>query len=172
MENGFLCRLFAAQLADVMPEALRRLMAECGNAEALWELGVSQVEAFDFLSAQERAELLAAKKRGLPYETAERMEKLNMRCVCIEEEAYPGKLRVLADPPYMIFYRGKLPEAGEKCVAVIGARSCGDYGRRAAERFGRELATAGVSVISGLARGIDGLAQSACINAGGMSYGI
>lgn len=87
------------------------------------------------------------------------------------EEGYPSKLRTIPDPPLGIFYRGKLP-AEEKTIAVIGARDCTPYGKSVAKELGRRLGERKIPVISGMARGVDGIAQEAALLAGGTSYAV
>ena len=87
-------------------------------------------------------------------------------------EGFPQKLLEIPDPPYGLFYKGKLPEQKQPSVAVIGARECSEYGRFVAEELGRYLGSQGIQVISGMARGIDGISQQAALLAGGTSYGV
>lgn len=89
-----------------------------------------------------------------------------------EDEEYPERLRKLRYPPYGIYSLGKLP--GNKCpaAAIIGARECSEYGRCMAQAFAGVLAEAGVSVISGMARGIDSLGQQAALRHGGRTYAV
>lgn len=70
------------------------------------------------------------------------------------------------------FYKGRLPKDTIPSVAVIGARECSEYGRYVAEELGRYLGTHRIQVISGMARGIDGISQQAALSAGGTSYGV
>lgn len=91
---------------------------------------------------------------------------------CPADENYPKRLLTIPDPPAVLFRMGEFPPEEEKTAAVIGARRCSFYGRSMAERFGKELAEAGVNVVSGMAMGIDGYAQSAALSAGGRSYGV
>ena len=86
-------------------------------------------------------------------------------------EEYPEKLLQLCDYPLGLYLKGKLPKTG-KTVAIIGARECSNYGKEMARFFGKELARCGVSVISGLARGIDGMAHRGALEAGGYTLGI
>lgn len=172
MDKERLYRLQLAALTEVMPQAGRCLLGEFGDAERICTLENAEIERLVYLKEEEKAELMAAKKRGLPIAMAEQMEKLAIHMICIDEPGYPAKLRMLDDAPYALFYRGSLPAEDKKHVAVIGARNCSDYGRRTATYFGRELAKAGVSVISGMARGIDGMAQEACLDAGMESYAL
>ena len=171
-QKEILYQLYLAELACHMPQAVRLLLEEYGTAERIWALSDREIGRVGYLKEAQKEEMKAAKKRGLPYLRLEELEKKGIKTVCIEEEAYPFRLREIYDAPYMLFYKGKLPEEEMRPVAVIGARRCSDYGRRAAVYFGRELAKAGVPVISGLAVGIDGLSQSACVEAGGVSYGV
>lgn len=86
--------------------------------------------------------------------------------------AYPHRLRALPDAPALLYCIGSLPPETRPSVALIGARDCSPYGSFMAEQIGAVMARAGVSVISGMARGVDGIAQRAAMQAGGMTYGV
>ena len=86
---------------------------------------------------------------------------------------YPALLAELHDPPQRLYVRGALVEALRgPAVAVVGARSCSPYGADVARTLGRELAAAGVVVVSGLARGIDGEAHRGALDAGGPTVAV
>ncbi|MDO4478177.1 MAG: DNA-processing protein DprA [Lachnospiraceae bacterium] len=87
------------------------------------------------------------------------------------EASYPARLRSYTGMPAGLYVRGTLP-GDEPTVAIVGARACSVYGARQAARFGRELARNGVTVISGLAEGIDAEAQLGALSAGGRSFGV
>ncbi len=171
-ERTILYRLYLAELAYTMPQAVKNLRNEFGTAENIWNLTEKEIDRIGYLKDFQKDEMRLAKRRGLPVWKMEELEKKGIGTVCIEEEVYPARLAQLPDAPYMLFYKGHLPAEEQRMVAVIGARRCSDYGRRAADYFGRELAKAGVPVISGLAVGVDGLSQSACIEEGGVSFGV
>lgn len=84
---------------------------------------------------------------------------------------YPVRLGMIYDAPHILYYKGHLPDAAPS-VAIIGARACSAYGRQIAEMFGRELARAGVQVVSGLATGIDTFGQRASAEAGGRTFAV
>ncbi len=88
------------------------------------------------------------------------------------EESFPDCLRTLRQPPSALYVRGDLPDPGIPSVAIIGARNCTFYGSDMAKWFSSELARAGVQIISGMAMGVDGIAQRAALDAGGRSFGI
>lgn len=85
---------------------------------------------------------------------------------------YPVKLRSIPARPFGIFVKGKLPDIRQRSLAIVGARDCSEYGQYVARHFAEKMAQNGVAVISGLARGIDGIAQRAAMEAGGESFGV
>lgn len=90
----------------------------------------------------------------------------------IQEKDYPERLRTIADPPKEIYVLGRLPEAELPTVAVIGARDCSEYGKYVASGLGAVLGRGGIQVVSGMARGIDGIGQEAALDAGGSSFAV
>jgi len=87
---------------------------------------------------------------------------------------YPALLRAIPDPPPVLWLRGEAPPAllARPSVAIVGARACSSYGRSVARTLGRELAAAGLVVVSGLARGIDGEAHRGALDAGGITVAV
>lgn len=109
------------------------------------------------------------------YDVPGEYESMRERGICLvteEEPEFPERLMRIPDKPYALYYAGRLPQEEQKAVALIGARDCTAYGRYMAEQFGAAFAKAGVQVISGMARGIDGIGQSAALGAGGYSLGV
>jgi len=85
---------------------------------------------------------------------------------------YPRRLLEISDFPRVLFQRGVLLPQDELSIAIVGSRRCTPYGLRQAERLGASLARAGLTVVSGLARGIDGAAQRAALRAGGRTVAV
>ena len=90
------------------------------------------------------------------------------------DESFPGRLRSIHDPPPGLFVRGNAPLAvlERAAVAIVGARACSDYGAHVAREFGATIARAGVLVVSGLARGIDGWAHRGAVEARGITVAV
>jgi DNA processing protein len=97
-----------------------------------------------------------------------------LRFVGRGEAAYPPLLRELHDPPPGLFLRGSgaLGLLARRAVAIVGARACSSYGSQVARLLGRELAAAGLAVVSGLARGIDGEAHRGALEPGGLTLAV
>lgn len=147
-----------------------QLLERFGSPQAVYEAGVSGWK--EILSDSVAEYMDRQKKSGVLQEEYRQLEEKQIRLVLREEPEFPEKLRKIPDPPYGIFYRGILPESMQPSVAVIGARECSEYGRFVAEELGRYLGSRKIQVISGMARGIDGVSQQAALSAGGVSFGV
>ncbi len=91
-----------------------------------------------------------------------------------KDAAYPSLLAAIHDPPAHLFLRGSADAAvlSEPAIAVVGARACSSYGRSVARSLARELAGAGLVVVSGMARGVDGEAHRGALDAGGRTVAV
>lgn len=88
--------------------------------------------------------------------------------VTVNEKEYPMMLLDVFNPPFIIFYRGTLPKEDEECVAMVGARRCSPYGKKAALALSSLLAKNHIPVVSGLALGIDGFSHEGALLEGDM----
>jgi DNA processing protein len=113
-----------------------------------------------------------AEKKYLAHldEHVEALTRLQARMLIIEDQDYPPFLRHIHTPPPILFVQGQLRAA--PTVAVVGSRQPSRYGQKIAQELGKELGARGVSVVSGLARGIDATAHRAALAAGGYSIGV
>ena len=102
------------------------------------------------------------------------LEACGYRFVGRSAECFPRLVRELHDPPPGLFLRGAGGEQllGEPSVAIVGARSCSSYGRQIARQLARELAVAGLVVVSGMARGVDAEAHRGALEAGGTTVAV
>lgn len=147
-----------------------QLLSRFGDPQGVYEAGTAGWR--EILSDSVVEYMDRQKKSGNLEEEYHSLGEKQIGLVLQEEEGFPQKLLEIPDPPYGLFYKGKLPEQKQPSVAVIGARECSEYGRFVAEELGRYLGSQGIQVISGMARGIDGISQQAALLAGGTSYGV
>jgi DNA processing protein len=101
-----------------------------------------------------------------------RIREAGIRIVPFISPEYPSRLRMIADPPPFLYIKGRLETQDEKAVAIVGSRSASDYGRRVARDLARGLAELGFTVVSGMARGIDGAAHESALTAGGRTIAV
>jgi DNA processing protein len=102
----------------------------------------------------------------------QRASQAGVKIIPFGSGIYPARLRSIADPPPCLYVKGEIRQEDDKAVAVIGTRSASHYGRRVARDLCRGLASLGFTVISGMARGIDGVAHDAALNSGGRTIAV
>jgi DNA processing protein len=104
----------------------------------------------------------------------ERLHSLGFRFLARSDRAFPPLLRSIHDPPPGLFLRGDRDASvlATAAVAIVGARACSAYGRQIARALGRDLAAAGLTVVSGLARGVDAEAHRGALEAGGTTIAV
>lgn len=95
-----------------------------------------------------------------------------MKTIKLSDENYPALLREIFDPPAILYAEGHVSALSRPCVAVVGTRRCTPYGEAVAFELGRDLARAGVCVVSGLAFGIDAAAHRGALAGGGVTVGV
>ncbi|MBI5250896.1 MAG: DNA-protecting protein DprA, partial [Desulfomonile tiedjei] len=100
------------------------------------------------------------------------LEKLGVRLLTRWDEGYPKNLQEIYDPPALLFVRGKILPEDVRAVSVVGTRKPSRYGIEMTEQITRDLARSSVTVVSGLARGIDTACHEAAIRAGGRTIGV
>ncbi len=155
---------------DISNKQLHRLSDLCGGPEAVYQ--ADRKKWGEVLSPKQVESLVQHTAGWKPEAEYRRMRAQGIEVMTIGDERYPQRLRRIPDAPYSLFVRGKLPRADAPAVAVIGARECSEYGRYVAGVLGEALGRRGVTVVSGMARGIDGISQEAAIEAGGYSMGV
>src|SRR5439155_1801931 len=97
----------------------------------------------------------------------DQIEKHNVHLLTPDDGRYPAALAKIETAPPLLYCRGTLTDADGQAVAIVGSRNCTSYGRKMAERIAGGLARAGYTIVSGLARGIDGAAHQGALSAGG-----
>lgn len=116
---------------------------------------------------------LSDKDLATANKAIEDCRRMNFGIISYEDAMYPERLRNIYDPPLVLYYKGGLPFIDDEAVvAIVGTRTCTDYGVKTAERIGYEFAVSGGVVVTGLARGIDSAAAHGALKAGGRVIGV
>lgn len=165
--HKYACWLYSAP--GIGDKTMEKLLALCPDAEQIYRKGEKLWQRV--LTVRQLEQIRDFVRDTDPETLYHELLKQNIRFVTRTDADYPKRLRNIPDPPYALFVKGKLPAEGPS-VAVIGARECSEYGRFVASGIGKALGEGGVQVISGMARGIDGISQNAALEAGGSSFGV
>ncbi len=143
-----------------------KLLEKLKSPQAIFRASASELEAAGLSSALARN--IAS---GCAFEDAitqqERMMKAGAELISLHDRRYPVRLREIFDPPLVLFAIGRSELLHSHAIAVVGTRNPTPYGVAAAERLSADLARAGLSVVSGMARGIDTAAHKACLRENG-----
>lgn len=107
-----------------------------------------------------------------PEKDYEEIIESGIRFITRDDPLYPERLRILDPLPYAVYVKGSLPENHIPSVAIIGARQCSEYGTFVANAFGEALSSNNINIISGMARGVDGISQRGALNVGGRTYAV
>lgn len=157
----------------VGPRAAARLLERFGSAEGVFGALRSELERLRL--RPEAVESIALRDRmGAAAVELERVRALEGADVlALDDGAYPALLREIPDPPVTLYVRGEWRACLEApCVGVVGSRRCSTYGQNVAASLARELAARGVTVVSGLARGVDAAAHRGALEAGGRTAAV
>ena len=170
IQNEKMYAYWLCNLPGIGNRTIEKLSTQIGTAKQIYE--ATENELAYILNKKQLEDLKESKEKWNPEEEYDRLKEKGIQFVCLEDAEYPQRLREIPDAPFGIFYKGTLPEDTVPSVAVIGSRDCSGYGSYVAEELGKYLGEHGVQVISGMARGIDGISQEAAIGAGGISFGV
>lgn len=107
-----------------------------------------------------------------PEQTAQILKKSGTQVALLGDETYPFTLAQIADPPVILYTRGRLPEPNMPLLAIVGSRRATPYGKAIAHRFSMDLAKLGWGIISGMARGIDTAAHEGALDGGGYTMAV
>lgn len=150
---------------------IHRLLREIGGPEAIADASLTTLEACGIQAAAAQF-LRGGRSWDAGYREWEKVRAQGVQLVTLHDPEYPLRLRETYDPPPLLYVRGAVAALDRFAVAVVGTRHPTPYGRLMAERLGRGLREWGLVVVSGLARGVDGLAQRACVECGGVSVAV
>lgn len=151
---------------------LKNLLARFGSPEGILGAEVDELVQVDGVN-EKLARLIVSYQR--PPELQRRIDeaqRLGVKVFCYLEEGYPENLKGVPHMPPVLFIRGEIREQDRLAVAVVGTRVPSFYGAQVAKRIGQELARGGVTVVSGLARGVDTMAHRGVLEAGGRTIAV
>lgn len=157
-------------VSGIGKETRRKLLEKIGSPKELFE---GSLEKCKYILNQSQIDNLEESRWNWDLEKEwSDLQKRQIHFSYYGGKNYPEKLKNIPDPPFCLYQKGKLECLRKPAVAVVGARNCSLYGGLAAKELGRELAKSNIVVISGMARGIDGMSQWAALEQNGESIGV
>jgi DNA processing protein len=160
-----------SRVPGIGPVRLRALLDHFGDVRQAWEASVATLQALGFDRRTIETFVTLRSKMDLAAEL-ERVSKLGVTLLTWDSPNYPSLLRNIPDPPPVLYIKGKLLPRDEWGLAVVGTRRATVYGREATRSLVAGLAASGVTIVSGLAYGIDTFAHRTALEAGGRTIAV
>jgi DNA processing protein len=172
MIDEFRSKIILNLIPEIGPVRANRLIAQFGSAGSALNAGVRELGTVDGIS-RDLAGKIAGALRTIDVENELQLAKKHgIKITTLGDDSYPVQLTNIPDPPAVLYYKGSLTANDIFSVAVVGTRRPTSYGKIAAEKLVKDLAQMRVTVISGLARGIDTFSHRAALKSGGRTLAV
>jgi len=159
------------QVSQLGTVKFRRLEAYFGDLGNAWNASLAELKEAG-IENKLAGEIVSARSRISPAAEVERLYRAGVKLANWHHPDYPPRLKEIPDPPPVLYFKGELLPSDERSVAVVGTRSPTAYGREAAARLASDLAGNDVTIVSGLARGIDSIAHQAALDSNGRTIAV
>jgi DNA processing protein len=154
------------------PRLTQALLDHFGSAAAARRATPAQLQQVPHVGSKLAHDFAEALRTVDPQAEYDRATALGVSLVPLTSPDYPERLKELPDAPHLLYIRGNLLPVDGNAVAIVGSRRCSPYGQRTAGRLAADLGRAGLTVVSGLALGIDGAAHRGCLEGGGRTLAV
>ena len=151
---------------------MRRLLDRFKTPEAVFHAPAKELSKIEGLGERVAGEIRKGPLKKIVEKELYLLREVGGKVVTLKDEEYPKRLRDIYDPPALLYVRGELKKEDEFAVSIVGSRKTTPYGRWFTEKVSQELAHYGVTIVSGMARGIDSLAHWGAISGGGRTIAV
>ncbi len=156
----------------VGPGKLRSLIGHFHSAEAVLRASDKLLTAVPGVDVNTARKIRSFDGAEFAHEQMQRLRKSGARLLTIWDGDYPGALKQIYDPPVLLYVKGELADADRLAVGIVGCRQPSAYGKVVSEKIAMELATIGVTIVSGLAYGVDTFAHQSTLRCGGRTLAV
>jgi DNA processing protein len=171
VETDALPWLALALTPGLGPTRSRRLLEHFGGIEGVFHASLTELEATGMMASSAQS-LGTGKSMELAREELARVQAAGTQVVPLDDPTYPARLREIYDPPLVLYVRGGVEVLSQPGIAVVGTRHPTPYGTGMAERLACDLARQGLTILSGLARGVDAAAHRGAVSAQGKTVAV
>ena len=163
--------LWLTKIKGIGPVTSRKLIDYFGESENIYNSGIEELIRVNGIGTETANSIYSNKDLMEAEKILDSCREKNIGISVYNDEIFPRELNKYEDNPILIYYSGKLYKE-LKGVGIIGARRCNEYGKKVAVEAASYLGSLGIPVISGLAKGIDSYAHTACIKASGFTAAV
>ncbi|MBN1787326.1 MAG: DNA-processing protein DprA [Sedimentisphaerales bacterium] len=149
-----------------------RLLKHFGSVDTILDASAAALAKVEGIGSVKAESICRTRNKFDPDREIALAQKLDVCIITIADDRYPTVLKKIYDPPPVLYIKGELKRADNLAVAIVGSRRCSHYGAEQASRFAYLLASAGFTIVSGMARGIDTAAHSGALSAAGRTFAV
>jgi len=157
---------------SVGPTTFAKLIKHFGSADRALGASVSELAKIDGVGFKTAEQIAATRGKFDVIAELELAQKLDIWIINIDDERYPPVLKQIYDPPPVLYIKGSLSREDNLAISIVGSRRCSLYGQEQASRLAHFLSSAGFTICSGMARGIDTAAHQGALSAGGRTIAV
>ena len=170
--NDIYSLLSLVSVPGLGPHRIRSLVGHFGSSQAVLDAEIKELSHVENIDEKIAHNIKSKVDHAFANHQLSLIEKHKIKLITYWDKEYPDILKKIYDPPVLLYVKGSLWEDDENGIGVVGTRTASQYGRWVAERFGEDLARMGVTVVSGMARGIDTCAHRGAIKGGGKTVAV
>ena len=159
------------RVTQIGPRRFDMLLQAFGSPRRVWEATESELSSAG-LDRRSTGSLVAARRRVDPGIETRNLARAGARALTWTDPQYPERLRTIYDPPPVLYVQGELDPPDRTSIAIVGTRGASNYGKSAAADLAKRLGEAGITVVSGLALGIDAAAHRGAMAGGGRTIAV
>ncbi len=171
IENLKIYSAACAHIRALTPARFYLLHKKFPDIEAVWKATVHDM-AHAGIERDAAEKIVEERKTIDPERCYSTIVGMGIGVVCSDDDAYPALLKEISPPPYALFYRGTLPPAASEHIGVVGTRNVTHYGATVTPGIISDLVQSGFGIVSGLARGVDTIAHTVCLERGGITLAV
>lgn len=164
--------IWLSGLAGINNRYMEVLDSEMEEIACLWEMAPEEVQSIEGIGETLKRSIVGGRDIERYEEMVEYTKRQGIDILTIRDEGYPKSLREIPDAPRVLYIKGELRAEDELAIAVVGPRKASQYGLWAAETFAKELSVRGITVVSGMALGVDSAAHMAALDSGGRTIAV
>ena len=159
-------------IPGVGPRKTLDLITEFGSLENIFSVDYKELTRIPGIKDKIARAILGDPDEELIAGQNKLIDKFQVKLVTLWDESYPEQLKQIYDPPIALFCRGNVELLTSDSVGIVGTRTPSSYGKEISKEFSRDLVQSGLTVVSGVAKGIDTSAHEACLKAGGQTIAV
>jgi DNA processing protein len=148
-------------IPQIGPLRFKKIYSYFDTMKDAWEANASEFQKAG-LEKEVIEKIIQKRKEVSPDEEFEKLEKEEIKIITINDESYPSRLQEIYNAPALLYFKGEI-EKDELAIAIVGSRKVSIYGKQAASHLSSELSQAGITIVSGMALGIDSIAHRECL---------